>query len=386
MPDAPPNSALKRRVNVVLSVLFVVLLGLPTLDSFCHIDYTEPHSENRRLAVFPNVPTDWHGLRAYVSGLEAYFNDHFGFRKCLLQWHLKFKTAVFREKTTSNVLIGKDGWLFYTLGDAVDHYTGLIQFTPQQLRDWQALLEKRRDWCAKRGIAYLFVATPTKLSIYPEELPNWVVKVSPQTKLDQLVGYLRQHSTVPVLDVRDVVRHAKQFRPTYLKTDSHWNNYGGFVAYQELMRTLAAQLPGLKPLPLDDFTVTNLPWQGGDLARLLGVSMPESNCLAFVPNPDLPRFTTQLPSFEHPKDPKFSTNSQAKGCALVFHDSYAMAWIQFLGYNFNRVTYLWRYDLDPAWIERDHPDVVINEMNELYVNIEDPAKLLLRDSLNGKPR
>ncbi|MEI9865253.1 MAG: hypothetical protein WDN00_12025 [Limisphaerales bacterium] len=45
--------------------------------------------------------------------------------------------------------------------------------------------KKRRDWLAKRGIAYLFVVAPDKHSIYPEELPGWAVKVRPQTKLDQ---------------------------------------------------------------------------------------------------------------------------------------------------------------------------------------------------------
>ncbi len=105
----------------------------------------------------------------------------------------------------------------------IDHYSGQLQFTPEQLHDWQVLLEKRRDWLARRGIAYVFVVAPDKHTIYPEELPNWVTKVRPQTKLDQFYDYMHAHSTVPVLDLREIVRGGKKTCPTYFQTDTHWN-------------------------------------------------------------------------------------------------------------------------------------------------------------------
>ena len=210
MNDVSNTPTSMRWVNVVLIGLFTAMLWLPALDAFCHIDWTRPRNENRAMAVFPKPPTGWHGLQVYVGGLEAYFNDHFGFRKCLVQWNYKFRAKVFKDKNTRDVLIGKNGWLFYAAGDAIDHYSGLLQFTPQQLHDWQVLLERRRDWLARRGIAYLFVVTPDKHTIYPEELPDWVVKVHPQTKLDQFIAYMHEHSAVPILDLREVVRNAKE--------------------------------------------------------------------------------------------------------------------------------------------------------------------------------
>ena len=382
MNDLSHTATSTRCLNAVLIGLFTAMLALPMLDTFCHLDPTKPRNENRAMAVLPQPPSDRHGLQTYVGGLENYFNDHFGFRKCLVQWNNKFRASLFKDKGTRDVLIGKNGWLFYTMGDAIDHYSGLLQFTPEQLHDWQVLLEKRRDWFARRGIAYLFVVTPDKHTIYPEELPDWAVKVHPQTKLDQFVAYMREHPTVPILDLRQVVRDAKEMRPTYLKTDSHWNFFGSFVAYQELIRTLAAQLPGLEPLPLASFTPTNRLQPGGDLARFLGVSLVEGNFFSFDPKPGLPQFTTQMSPPDHPKDPKSTTNPQAKGRVIVFQDSFAMGWIQFLGYHFNQVTYLWHYDLDAAWIEREHPELVISEMNERLFNIEDPKKLMDKEALN----
>ncbi len=376
------TSTLTRRSNVVLIGLFMTLLWLPTLDTVLHLDWTPPHGENRALAAFPKLQPGWHGLQPYVVGLEAYFNDHFGCRKCLVMWNNKLRWSLFKDKSTRSVLVGKDGWLFTTDFEMIDHYRGQLQFTSEQLRDWQVLLEKRRDWLARRGIAYLFVVTPDKHTIYPEALPDWVTKVRPQTKLDQFVAYMHAHSTVPVLDLQGVVRDAKRINPTYFKTDTHWNALGGFVAYQELVRTMARQRPGLEPLSLASFSLTNSLQPRMDLARILGLSMPESNAYFLVPKPGLPQFTTKLPPPEHLSKPRFTYNPQAKGHVIIFQDSFAMGWLPFLGYQFSQVTYLWQYALDPAWIEREKPDMVVNEMLERFFNVENPKELIAKEALN----
>jgi len=380
-----------RWTNTILIGLFMTMLWLPMLDSVFHFDWAPPSTENRAMASFPKPPAGWRQLQTYVAGLEAYFNDHFGCRRCLVQWFNKVRWSVFKVGNASEVLVGKDGWLFYTHAQMIDNYTGFLQFTPERLHEWKVLLEKRRDWLARRGIAYLFVVTADKHTVYPEELPDWVKKVRPQTKLDQFVAYMRTNSTVPVLVQRDVLVRVKQTLPTYptyYKTDVHWNAFGGFVAYQELMKTLAQQRPGLEPLPLDTFTFTNvIPAhgelaKGGDMAKILGLQMTESNYFELTPNVELPNFTTQQPSFEHVHDPRCTVNPQAKGRMVVFHDSFGLSWMPYLGYHFNQINYFWQYDLNPAVVEQYKPDIVINEMNERFFNTENPVKLMAKEGLN----
>jgi hypothetical protein len=382
MNPATTPSTLQRWTNGVLIALFMAMLWLPGLDSVFHFDWTPPRSENRAMAAYPKIESGRHGIQAYIAGLEAYFNDHFGCRKCLVQWNNKLRWSLFKDKTTRTVLAGKAGWLFFTEAQMIDHYSGQLQFTQEQLHDWQVLVEKRRDWLARRGIAYVFVVAPDKQSIYPEELPDWVTKIRPQTKLDQFYDYMRAHSTVPVLDLREVLRAGKKTCPTYFQTDTHWNLFGGFLAYQELMRTMAKQRPGLEPLSLSSFTLTNKFWPGMDLATLLGLSMAESNAYFLNPQPGLPQFTEKTARPEHPKDPRYTYNSQAKGRVIIFRDSFAQSWISLLGYQFNQVTYLWQYDFDPAWIERDKPDIVVSEMVERFFNITNPKELMAKEALN----
>src|SRR5436190_21050559 len=103
----------------------------------------------------------------------------------------------------------------------VEHYTGLARFSEQELKDWQELLEGRRDWLARRGCKYLFVVPPDKHSVYPEYLPDWLIKSETPSKVQQLIAHMKAHSTVPTLDLREALVEAKQGAVLYQMTDTH---------------------------------------------------------------------------------------------------------------------------------------------------------------------
>jgi alginate O-acetyltransferase complex protein AlgJ len=265
------------------------LLWAPTLDSFFNLDHFRQPGENRLPAPFPK----WHEAslveaQKYIGGLDDYFSDHFGFRKQLIRWFQNWKIGLFHDRSVYKVLIGPNHWLFIGEQQMVEHYLGIMKFTPQQLQAWQRVLEKRRDWLAARGVKYLFVLAPDKQDIYPEELPAWLRNAAPasrETKLDQFLKYMQEHSTVEILDLRPPLLAAKKIAPTYLQNDTHWNWFGGFVACQEVIKTLTKQFPDLPPLRLEDFTWTNMPATSGDLARMLGSDAPEKNYFTFKPKP-----------------------------------------------------------------------------------------------------
>src|SRR5271154_2566924 len=168
MTNPPPNNlTVTRWTNVLLVAAFMALLWLPTLDTFFHFDHTPAFNEKRLPAQFPQFKSDLGGLKKYISGLESYFNDHFGFRNQLIHWHIQWRLAFFNGGR-SDVMMGKDGWLFFDEKQMhlVEHYQGTLQFSPQELANIQKEQEYRRDWLAQRGIEYVFVVAPDKQSIY----------------------------------------------------------------------------------------------------------------------------------------------------------------------------------------------------------------------------
>ena len=368
--------------------LFLTALWLPTLDSFFDLDKAPWLNEKRTPAPFPKIVLNATDLLALPAGLEAYYNDHFGFRRRLIRWEQHWKQDVFKESSRPDVMIGSDGWLFLTAMHMIENYRGVKRFTPDELQSWRSLLEKRRDWLIQRGIKYLFVIPPDKHSIYPEYLPTWMPEKGAETKLDQFFAYMKAHSTVDVLDLRPALLEAKKTARTYLYTDTHWNSFGGFIGYQSLMRALTRQFPDLDgPLPLDAFELTPLKETGGDLSTMLGQDMAEREGFQLTARPplqfpsareDINIYARQWPKY---MEPIYTENPTGKNRLLMFHDSFSNSWVPFLGYHFKRVVYLWTYIWNSSVIEKEKPDIIVDEMLERSFNETDPKQLMKEDGL-----
>jgi alginate O-acetyltransferase complex protein AlgJ len=177
---------------------------------------------------------------------------------------------------------------------------------------------------------------------------------------------------VDYVDLVRPLRSAKSSSLLYYRTDSHWNLFGATIGYERIMRALQRALPDgrLRTIasPVRPAYVPGADWYWGDLARMVGVPFfyrePDYAPLAKVlgdPSGRCAQRDAAVPDqgFEiyqcaRPELPK----------AVVYRDSMAISLIPLLSENFRRVVYVSSHRLDPALIERERPDVVIEEMVE----------------------
>lgn len=380
-----PKADQMKTANIVLIVLFVLIVWAPTIDSFLRIDKTPRLNENRAMATKP-VFSGIANTKDYLASLELYFNDHFGYRQALVRMQSKWKRKLFGEASVSEAIIGSDGWIYTTANRMIESYTGLSRFKPKDLTGWQTLLEARRSWLQKRGIAYVVVVTPDKHTIYPEYLPAWLKPAAGPTKLDQWIAHFREHSTLQPLDLRPLLLEAKKSRPVYMMTDTHWNGLGAFLCYQALIREISKQVPVVQPLPDEAFTLQPISGYKGDLAVLLGQesNLPELQANTLVPAPSLPVLKIEENMLHAGKKHVAITrthNPQGSGTAIVFRDSFGIAWFPFIGQHFRDVIFVAQRDFDLALIEKEKPVVVIDQIVERIVNTHDPVEMLERDGL-----
>ncbi len=389
MLNALPFEKTRKALQWAVIAAFLGLLWLPTLDSFLHLDKSPTANENRAPAPFPVFNQRLDGIRTYVAGLESYYNDHFGFRNKLIRMRNHWKSSFLKDSALPNVVTGRDGWFYFSGDNMIENFFARIPIPPQELRAWQSLLETRRDWLAKRGIRYIFVIPPNKESIYSEFLPDWLAHTRPSIKLDQLLAYMKTNSTVEIVDLRPPLLEAKRTNRVYMKTDTHWNLDGAFVAHQELIRALSRQWPGLEPLSLASFKRTYAQRTGGDLTQMLGLekNVSEPDDPSFSPLPPLRplqfnKVPNLLPGKKWSADvPLVTENTNRAGEAILFGDSFSTFWYPFLGYYFGKVTYLSENTWEPAFIEREKPVVVIDEMIERWVYVNNPAQIKTTDGL-----
>ena len=73
------------------------------------------NTENRVLAAKPVLHQEDGSLnRDYPTEFDAWFSDSFGLRTQLVTAYSKLSGSIFGVSAEKDVIIGKDGWLYYT--------------------------------------------------------------------------------------------------------------------------------------------------------------------------------------------------------------------------------------------------------------------------------
>jgi alginate O-acetyltransferase complex protein AlgJ len=317
--------------------------------------------------------TEWQqgaGARKVAAGLldlpetyGAYYSEYFHWRDWLIRASYSLRLNLLHESVFNDVLLGEDGWMFYTGEGNMDDYQRARTFTPQQVQAMRANLEEIQNDLTQRGIRFLVVIAPNKESIYPEYVPSSVRRTTGKARLDVWLEGM-QGSPVPVLDLRPAMLAGKARTRVYYRTDTHWNTYGAYLAYLELLKPLQADFPQMQPLALEQFDQVEQQ-VSGDLARMLFTRpliketslelLPKERWQAQSVSLDDNTMVTEIPGSDLPR-------------AVVFRDSFFNSLTQYVSENFSRVVYRSDSQVDFDLIDQELPDVVILEVAERYLD------------------
>jgi hypothetical protein len=359
-----PTPRLHPLCALALVAAFAAALAAPGVAMLAGVDREVPAGENRDLAPRPARPATVAALRAFPAAAARYFEDHFGLRARLVRWQALLRLRLLGSSASPDVIVGKEGWLFYAGDGASEDMASAVAFTRAELERWRTTLEHTQDWMEARGVTYLFVLAPDKHAVYPEQLPSSIHRVGAETRTDALVNYLRDHSTVPVLDLRVPLRAAKARERIYHRTDTHWNDRGAFAASQAIWHMLTPRF-GTPASGRGAFGARAVVVPGLDLAGMLGVAgaLTESD-LRLVPRVPLrARIVEPARPDARLMDARLVTEHPDRSLprAVVFRDSFGSALVPFLSERFSRAVYLWQYNVDPEVVLAERPHVVIQE-------------------------
>jgi hypothetical protein len=277
--------------------------------------------------------------------------------------------------------LGKEGWLFWASendGDSISYFRGRKELSAADLSGLRDVLQSRSDRMRKRGARYILLLAPNKHTIYPEYMPDTISPSAGQSHFDRFVSYFRENSTVAVVDPRTRLFEAKRRRLTYHRTDTHWNAYGAYAAYRELIDVVRKTHPAVAPLKLsfDDFRQESGVWSfvipsmrigstddtpleappSGDLAGMLALQaiLSDASVTPKEVKGRCARLTTTLRrpnSWEAVKSGPHPTlghhgilTTVCKGKPLnilIVHDSFGPLLIPYLAETFGRATYVW---------------------------------------------
>lgn len=352
-------------------ITFMVCIWLPFLDTFfIGSSEKEPVTEKRKLSKRPEWSPTWKFIEKFPMDFEAYYNDHFGFRKKLINLNNHIKVNWLKISPSARVLIGKNGWLYYAGENSIDYYRANCQLDLGQLDTWRGILDAKRQWLANRKIAYAFVVAPSKESIYPENIPDRIVKTGGLVIFDQLNDYLGKSTDFRIVDVRSALVEGKKRSPVYHIADSHWTEFGAYLAYSKLLDSLGIPSRHLSPVPLDNFILTEVIKSGGDLANMTAVAtVAEEAVLSLHPRNAYAASPVDVGYSVPNMHISAFENKRSNGPrAVMFCDSFGDELKPFLAEHFSRIVYVQGTSLmvafDSGIVMREQPEVVIEEMAE----------------------
>lgn len=368
--DGDVRSVWSKWLQICWIALFGGFLTTPLALMIVMPETTVSHTENRTLATFPQL--QGHPLREVLKDIEVYWNDHFGLREPLVFLYNWMCWKGFEQSGVPWVTVGQNDWFFYAGDQSNEDILGRVNLDDSDLKWWAAILQAKKNWLERQGIRYVFVLVPNKQSIYPEYLPTEIQRHAVGVRrIDRLLEVLRRNTDVDIIDVRDALLKEKQRNPVFYRTDSHWNRQGAYAAYAQLMKTPQVWFPEMHPLETSQLTDIKRAFRHGDLRMGLdGVLWEEER--VWMPQKPCSRLS----------DMPFDRYLFRKGCndarrrAIVLRDSFLDYIEPYLSEHFLDVVYIWkRWDeasgtehrLYKEWIDRIHPDIVIEERVERLI-------------------
>lgn len=388
------KSKLRQLMSVVL---FSLLLIIPVLN----IDWiggSVSETENRVLAGLPfSIDRTARTISTSHESIESYINDNIGFRSFFVKFYTNLKFKGLGIVTSDRNQKGRDDWYFYNDENNIELVSGaypdfdektLAAICEQQMR----IQEKLRE----QGIEYVLILSPSKVSIYPEMLTSGDYAVG-KTPADQLADYLEGHSDLHVVRVKDALLKEKQesTEQIFFKTDTHWTEYGAYMAYREVITSLNRW--GLvQSSPVDVRFVPST--YSGEFSKMLGdpsllpaEQVPKSeilhpNAVAVQDGERFQKFQEELAKENNREENRLFRNTSSDGPdLLLFGDSMFNYWNmpELFAEHFAHYTYVRSAAIDQGMIDAVKPQIVAYEITERFLNrLAERSDVFVRKTLD----
>lgn len=270
---------------------------------------------NEQKTTLPSIKTEDGGFNEkYMQQLGDYFSDHYALRPQIMSVDAEIQSKVFGVSNIDSITTGKNNWLYYS--STLDNYLGRNLMSTRKIFNTKHNLEITQKYLASQNIDFLFTIAPNKNTLYPDNMPYYYgKKESTGSNLNSFISSLDKDKLY-YCDLLTPLKNSDEV--LYLEQDSHWNNKGALLAYNEILDTL-----GKEHNDYSDAQATRTKSFYGDLGKMIypATQKPEYN-FEYDINPTY-TYVTPTKSVE---DAIINTqNNKASGRLYMYRDSFGNA-------------------------------------------------------------
>lgn len=219
----------------------------------------------------------------------------------------------------------------------------------------------------------IYLIVPSAMTVYPELVPEEYAQGSGMSRLDKTVEAINNAGATAIDLTALFKEHKNDEMPLYYKLDSHWADYGAYVAYNALFEHISQKYPEAAPRTADEFDWNPDYYESGDMTYYLAMSQQQVKEYAYYRtfNFDAPKNITSIPRYRSDTMLCYSDNvtwehtiktnrSELPSC-MVMRDSYSTQIFDLIAERMDTTHYLgmWNYTWDNSAINREQPDYII---------------------------
>jgi hypothetical protein len=197
-----------------------------------------------------------------------------------------------------------------------------------------------------KGIDFYILIGPNKSSIYPEYLPDIIVPIETRY-INPLFNKIKDNN-IKIFDPTQLLINNKNIGLLYYKTDTHWNNRGAYIAFNEFN-----QWAGFPKLP--NYYFQEFIGNYGDLVAIGGFNDSAfSKEIGFNIVPDILQEVNEVDNIY------YNQQSITSLTAWIFGDSFANALKPYILKTFRQAQFFGHHEFESTvQNKQEFPDIVL---------------------------
>lgn len=312
-------------------------------------------------------------IQGRCDRFESWFSENLGLKDELITGIAAAEYALLGQSPVSEVVAGRDGWLFYASTTA--DYCGTRGYSGRTVYRIAKTVELMAGYAKDNGAVFVFAAAPNKNSVYPQFMPYYAKRVGAST-LD-MVGERLENRDYYV-DLKRLFAQRLDSRGTqyYHKLDSHWNNLGALEVYRAVQESVTDQTGGDYSCDMYE----NLP-RAAETAfepDLAGMLFPAAELRDVQYDLGIERRFTAKSPLVNEMAAVIETDCAAAGRSLAFfRDSFANSLIELFSNNYRTVVYRRAvpYDLRSA-VEEGRNTIIVEIAERNLIELVDSCPVI----------
>ena len=246
---------MKKSTAFIYNAALIILIMCPVILFLLFGKYI--HSENNENRALKEMPAfSVFDISSYPSEFEAFFEDNLPFKNSLVLVNSYINYKVFKTSNSPNVIVGRDGWLFYkgaqNFGEnPVADYQGSNLYTDAELEIIAENMQAAKEALESRGIKFALLLIPNKERVYDKYMPASYGEAAQNNRMEQVADYLVRNTDIRVVNITEELKEYAESPGNgriYYKYDTHWNHTGAYIAAQIMGRELGFELPDISSL------------------------------------------------------------------------------------------------------------------------------------------